>query len=338
MSKPKKSSKLNILIVIGLTALVLYFALKDDFGNIAEQLLKINIWWLLVAVLFKFIFWAFRGMGLAIFTKKIKKDIKFASAYQLTVRTQFINGVTPFGSGGKPYQVYYLVKSGMSVSSASSVILQNSIVYQIALVFLGALAVISNYFMGYFANAPWLSRLVILGFSINTFVIIVLFSVAFAEKTNKKLVRFWINILCKLRIVKDRDKKQAEWDESISNFHESAEILLANKKDFALAIMLNLASLILLFITPLILLWATGDFSSFGLYESMVASAYVLLIGAFVPSPGGTGGLEFGFITFFGTFIAGPQLVAIMLLWRFITYHFSLIAGAISLHMKKVEI
>ena len=69
----------------------------------------------------------------------------------------------------------------------------------------------------------------------------------------------------------------------------------------------------------------------------IVTSAYVMLIGSFVPIPGGTGGLEFGFIAFFGNFIIGPNLNAIMLLWRFVTYYFGMILGSIVLSLRKKE-
>jgi len=154
---------------------------------------------------------------------------------------------------------------------------------------------------------------------------------------NKKLANFGIYILHKLKLVKDKKKKKAKWDEYIFNFHNSAKLLLDSKKDFFIAFLFNLASLLAMFIIPLFLLWSMGDYSSFGIYETIIASSYVMMFGSFFPAPGGTGGLEFGFMIFFGTFIGRPQLTAIMLLWRAITYHFSLITGAAALYMKKVE-
>ena len=85
------------------------------------------------------------------------------------------------------------------------------------------------------------------------------------------------------------------------------------------------------------LLCATGDFTSFSLPLAIMTSAYVMIIGSFVPIPGGSGGLEYGFVAFYGTFITGPKLMAIMLLWRFVTYYFGMIVGAIALNMKKVD-
>lgn len=84
----------------------------------------------------------------------------------------------------------------------------------------------------------------------------------------------------------------------------------------------------------MIVLFSMGDFSSVNIFTSIVASAYVMLIGSFVPIPGGTGGLEYGFIKFYGKFISGSILSAAMLIWRFITYYFGLIIGAIAFNVK----
>ena len=72
-------------------------------------------------------------------------------------------------------------------------------------------------------------------------------------------------------------------------------------------------------------------------YVAIITSAYVMLIGSFVPIPGGSGGLEYGFIAFYGNYIKGTTLKSIMLLWRFITYYLGMILGAIVLNIKKKE-
>ena len=62
-----------------------------------------------------------------------------------------------------------------------------------------------------------------------------------------------------------------------------------------------------------------------------------MLIGSFVPIPGGTGGLEYGFTQFFGNFISSSKLMAIMLTWRFVTYYLGLFVGAIAVNIKTKE-
>ena len=62
---------------------------------------------------------------------------------------------------------------------------------------------------------------------------------------------------------------------------------------------------------------------------AIITSAYIMIIGSFVPIPGATGGLEYGFVQFYGNFFTGSILSATMLVWRFITYYCGIIAGAI---------
>ena len=142
--KEKIKKKLNIVILIIITILVLFFALKDNFKETVTQIFTMNIWYLLICFILLSLFWIFRSYPIYSFCKKINKDFKYLSALQLTLRTQFFNAVTPFATGGQPYQIYYLKKSGIEYAKSTTVVLQNFIVYQIALVLIGIIAVILN--------------------------------------------------------------------------------------------------------------------------------------------------------------------------------------------------
>ena len=111
--------------------------------------------------------------------------------------------------------------------------------------------------------------------------------------------------------------------------------LLKNKKQFLGILLLNFIGLCLNYLVPLAILYSIGDYQSFGVFECIISSAYVLLMGSFIPLPGGTGGLEYGFIFFFGNFLTGSKLTALMLLWRFVTYYFVMILGAVLLNIRK---
>lgn len=335
--KKKINKKLNIIILVIITILVLYFSLKDDFNSIINQILTMNIWYLFISFALLFIFWIFRSYPMYSFCKKINKDFKYGQAIQLTLRTQFFNAVTPFATGGQPYQIYYLKQAGIDYASSTSVVLENFIVYQIALVILGLVALISNNIFHIFNKVYLLQRLIALGFIINTLVIVIMFVVAFSTKMNKVLINMGINILTKLHLVKNKEEKLKKWDENINRFHSSAKVLLRDKKVFILNILYNFIALCCLYLIPLFVLYSMGDFNSFNAGIAIVTSAYIMIIGSFVPIPGGTGGLEYGFVAFYGNFVTGSKLSAMMLVWRFITYYFGMIAGAVALNIKKVK-
>ena len=92
-------------------------------------------------------------------------------------------------------------------------------------------------------------------------------------------------------------------------------------------------SLACLYITPLFIVNSMKDFSSLNIKTTITSSAYVLLIGAFVPIPGGSGGIEYGFLAFFGNFLSKSRLSAVLLIWRFITYYMPMIIGAIAFNL-----
>ena len=78
------------------------------------------------------------------------------------------------------------------------------------------------------------------------------------------------------------------------------------------------------------------DYTSLNVFTAIITSAYVMLIGSFVPIPGGSGGLEYGFVAFFGYFLqVSGKLTALMILWRLVTYYLGIIAGAIIMNIKE---
>ena len=335
--KNNMKKKLNIIVLILITGLVLYFSLKDNFNEIINQIFTMNLWYLLLAFIFLFLFWIFRTYPMYSFCKKIKPNFKFLSAFQLVLRTQFFNAITPFATGGQPYQIYFLKKVGLDYAESTSVVLENFIVYQIALVLLGLIALITNHAFHIFNKVHLLQYLITLGFIINTLIIVLMFIVAFSKKINKFLIKCGITILTKLKLVKDKEKKLNEWYQNITKFNESAKLLLKDKSNFISNIIYNFIALACLYLIPLFVLYAMGDHYSLNPGITIVTSAYIMIIGSFVPISGGTGGLEFGFVQFYGHFVTGSVLKAMMLVWRFITYYFGMIVGALALNIKKVK-
>ena len=325
----------NYILLLLVTIIVLFLCLKDNYDAIINTLISMDIKWLIVGFICILLYWFLKTLPLYYFTRSHKKNFTYKSAVILLLRTQFVNAITPFATGGQPYQVYYLNKEGIRSSTSTSIILENFIVYQIALVFLGIVAMVCNFFMHLFPHNDLLTHLITLGFIINTVVIIVSFMVAFGKKVSKKILHIGISILSKLKLVKDKEAKLEKWNESITNFHKSAKVLMEDKKLFFSMIIVNLVALSILYMIPVFVLYATGNFTSVNVGLSIIISAYVMLIGSFVPIPGGTGGLEYGFIKFYGFFIHGSLLSATMLIWRFITYYFGLIVGGIAFNVKR---
>ena len=180
-----------------------------------------------------------------------------------------------------------------------------------------------------------IKKLIMLGFIINVIVIVGLFSLAFMKKVNRFIVTIIVKILSKLKIIKNKEEIINNLNNTVETFHDGALILLKNKKDFVKTIFFNFIALSLLYSIPVIIIYGLGQYNTINVFESIIASAHVMLIGSFIPIPGASGGLEYAFTQFYGVFISDSTLTLVMLLWRTLTYYLGVIIGAILLNIRK---
>jgi uncharacterized protein (TIRG00374 family) len=160
-------------------------------------------------------------------------------------------------------------------------------------------------------------------------------NIDFSKKTDKTVVDFFIELLSKIKIIRKKEKVKEDFHSYLKEFNMGSKMLLKDKKRFIILIIMHLISLTCLYLVPLCLFLGIGV--NVESYVCIIIMSYVMLIGSFVPIPGGTGGLEYGFITFFSKVLPSSKLNAIMLVWRFITYYFGMIVGAIILNIKKEQ-
>ena len=158
--KHKFKNKLNYFLLILITGIVLYFSLKDNFYVTINEIKNINLIWFILAIGFIIIYFLFRTLAIHTFVLKFKKNFKFAHSFKMMMTTVFFDGVTPFASGGQPIQVYYLKKHDIPVVTGTNIAIQNFIVYQLALVLLGVVAIVSNSVFKLLPNNSLLNKLV----------------------------------------------------------------------------------------------------------------------------------------------------------------------------------
>lgn len=326
-----KNLKKNSIILLLITVIVLFCVLKDDFPSIVETLKNVNHLWIIVALLCFFVAIGFEAKAYQEIIQGYQYDYNFKKSYKMLLITKFFNGITPFSSGGQPMQIYMLKQDGIRLTKATNIIIQNFIIYQAALVLFGIIAIITNYCLKIFTEVTLLKQLVTVGFLINTLVMVGLIVISFSSKFNHFIISKGISILSKLKLIKNKEEKQEKWREKVDDFHEGAEYLKNNKLLCLRAFIYNIIYLGLTYVMPYFVILAFAETVPAGVTPIKVicASAYVLIMGSFVPIPGASGGIEFGYFKFFGNFIKGSILKASLLLWRTISYYLPMIIGGI---------
>ena len=324
-----KHAKRNSIIILFITILVLVYILKDDFNVIVNTLKQANLLWLMVSIILYLIYFVFDQLSLHNIIKQYSKDFKFQFSMYLGIITKFFNGITPLATGGQPMEVYEMHKKGVDYKSGANIVIQNYIVFQIAVVFWGIISITLNQFLHFFKYIPVLKQLTIIGFIINFVILIVLFLVSFSKKFNKIIVTFVINLLSKLHIIKDKDKNIEKWSKWCDDYYENAKVLLNNKKIFVKCVCYQIISLCIYYVLPLFIAWSLNLGDNLTFLNTIAASSYIYVMGCYVPIPGASGGMEYAFLGFFGNFMVEAPLKAVLILWRFMTYYAPTIIGAL---------
>ena len=322
-----KNKYLNIIIIFLLTVIVLYFSLKDNYYEIITLVLNVDIKWIILSYLLVLSYTFLKSIVTNdIINKFVHYDMKKMFSLQLMIF--FFNAITPFSTGGQPFQVYVLSKNKVPISEGTNSVIQETIIHQMAFMVVGLLMLIINYIFKICELNHFLNLFLIAGFLANALIVFLLFMVSYGKKIDNLLIKFIINIFTKLNIIKNKQEKINKWNKYIEDFTVNSKTLLKDKFRFIKLLSLNILALICLYLVPLTILFSLGD-NSFGTIESLVIVTFVSIISCYIPSPGGTGGQEYVFTLLFGTYLTNPLLGSLMILWRFITYYLPMIVGAI---------
>ena len=325
--------KKNIILLLVLTIIILFFTLKDNYKEIITALLNINIIWLIVSYLLVLSYTFFKTLVTHDVINSFKKN-KFSKTFLIQIITFFFNAITPFSSGGQPFQVYMFNKSGNKLVDSTNTVVQETIIHQTALLLVGLTSIILNKTLNIIELDPVLYTFLVVGFIVNFSTVLLLLILSNTKKINKIIINFFMKIVS---IFKKVDKDQEKIYDSIEKFNTNSKLLLKNKFRFIKLILMNAIALVCLYLVPLTLMFSLGYTNLFDPFISIVLVTYVSIISCFMPLPGGTVAQEFVFIALFSAYISNPLVSTLMILWRFITYYLPLIVGAIVLNIKQKD-
>ena len=287
--------KKNTIILLFITILILYIVLKDDWINIINTLKTIDIKLICLSFLSFFLSVSIKGYSNYLIINQ-KDKISLREAIKHNIIIQFFNGITPFSTGGQPMEIYMITEHNISLPKATNYSVQSFIFYQLALVICGIFAIIYNFVFKIFPKVKYLKILVFLGFTINLLVALILLLIANSKKSTNKFCNITKKICHKFKI----KKKDSEIEEKFTDLYNGFRQL-----------------------------------SSLNIAQTLTSSAYIFLVGAFIPIPGSSGGIEYGFTQFFGNFIPKNKISAVLLIWRFITYYLAVALGGIVFSLEK---
>ena len=323
-----KSNRWGILIIVLVAVGGIWGAfLADGPEKIFASLTGADKRWLAAGAGCMLIYWALESGCLHLAARKAWPGQRLRTSVVTSMIGQFFNCITPFASGGRPIQAYYMTRGGMPVGKATSVLLAKFIVYQTVLARYSAGVLIFEY-RNFVENIEGFSELALIGFIVNAAVVVVLFCVGFFPKIHR---RFPPELSADpgkaAHCPGPQGHRRRSIDREINSFHQGFTELRRERSVMAAMAVMTTFQLTAFFLVPYCVLMALGV-QGLQVGDVVASAAFILMISSFVPLPGASGGAEGSFYVFFQMFFKASGSVSVaILLWRMFTFYLPIVVG-----------
>lgn len=256
---------------------------------------------------------------------------------------KYYDGVTPLGTGGQPFQIYYLHKRNVPAGVATAVPLVKYIVTtyvfgSMCAVFLG---LAPWYFKGNsdVSSALSISCMAIAWVSLafNLFIPTAMILLSAFPKAGKKIIVWIVKALNKLRIVKHPYPVAKKYVYEVAEYRNALKLLFRKWYMLIPLVLLAVAECFILLAMPLFSVMAfagnadgvniTGEL----LMQILCLSTVSFYVASLVPTPGNSGASEASSSFVFSTVMTNPAVTAVsgwvIFLWRFSTFYFYILVG-----------
>ena len=166
-----------------------------DAGEIINTIGNADIKYLLAAVGLLLVYMALYPISLCILTRANNKTVSLRTTYGIAMTEHFFNGITPFATGGQPFQVYAFKRAGVTIAESSSLLLMNFFVFMLVT---NGFAACALFYFKRFVTDGAMTAIAIIGFTINFVVLAVTLGIA-TSKTARNLFSKIVNLLAKFR-------------------------------------------------------------------------------------------------------------------------------------------
>lgn len=253
-------------------------------------------------------------------------------SFKLATIGRYYDHITPLGSGGQPFEIYYLKKDGYSGDIATAIPLAKYMAWQFTFVILCTFILIA--YSPNYATSPIVLICAWVGLALILALFLFVLFMSITKKWGASLVVGVLKLLHKMHIIKDYKKALIKVLRFVKQYQYSIKTFAKNPLT---VLGLFLASLGSLLTNALIAYFIYISFSANPTVSwwDIVCKCFICdLAVCFIPLPGGSGATELSFNALLGSLFAeSGTLFWGILIWRFLTYYLYIIQGAIILFL-----
>lgn len=325
-AKNKTKKIIGIILFVLLNVVIIGYTAYSEYaknGNNVQNLFKLEVKWiyLLPAVLCLVIAVLSEAFKYILMMRKTGVRVDAKTALEVTVLGKYYDNITPSAIGGQPFQIYYLSKRGYTSGTSAAMPVASFLSMQFAF---SVMALAVFIFNGKAAGSIAIKIAAYIGLFFYLFlpVAILLFNVI--PGTFHKIIAFFINLLHKIKLIKDPDKTINVTVSKLDEYRGCISLISKEKGLITLLMLLSFLYQAALCSIPYFVLLMFGG--NIGWLESVSSVLFIYSAITIIPTPGNSGAAEGSFYALFTKLSTGHIFWA-MLVWRIIVYYLYLISG-----------
>ena len=333
-----KSVIKNGCIFIVLIAISMYFLLRGkNIGDIIKAFHSANPIYIIGAVCCMCVFIICEAINIGRTLKLFGYSYGFFTFLKYALAGFFFSSVTPSATGGQPMQLYYMNRDNITLSHATLSLLIELASFQFISISLALIAFFTNIHLFMQLNTV-MRYLLATGVILNGIILTMILITIFSKNLANKIVCFVVNILKRMKIVKNQTIEQ-KVTEQIEQYQMSALYIKEHKTAILRTVLTSLVQITSLHSIPFLVYQSFG-LSGYSFFTIFALQAVLFITVSALPLPGGVGASESGFVILFTALFPASLLNSAMMLSRGISFYlFLLISGiaVVFIHFGKMK-
>ncbi len=332
MTKNNKKKIINFCFIAFSSIMLIYVLISNnDIMSIYEAVKHIRVEYIVFAIACLLAFWVLEAYMIykliLKFTGKKGNIAMFWLALKTTLVGQYYSNITPGASGGQPVQLYIMKDENIPISEGTAILVEKFLLFQIGVtVYSLVLAVYKLKILLEYTNGAFL--FIALGLLVNIFMIFGIWLISVKPRAVGYIAGFIAEFLSRYKIIKNLDKTKNNIDKFIDEYDFSIKKMKSNKSLTLKMFFLTFVQITLFFSITYFVYKSLG-LSGSSIFEIIYLQAFLYMSVCFIPIPGTIGVSEMGFVMLLGNVFSKNIIGTAVLLWRGVSYYFSLIFSGI---------
>lgn len=322
-----KKHILKSLITIGVLIFVIV-VFKQPLVEAMYEMRSIHIWQIALISLMAIIFQICDGLNYAVMTQTKTNGLTKMEGISCAFYTSFFKMIT-LGSGSVAGTIYYMNKKKIKASRATSISALAFMFHKLSVAILAIFFLLIQ-----FQDFHSIYNLYFSYFLLSLAIAILIAAVFLIICVSKSLHTFILKCISKFN---KKDKFSGlinSLSEYFTGLEESSIDLLKEKSCICSIILHDIIKLLAIYTIPYIILSPIQTITG---TQLLGITAVSCALASVLPTPAGIGSTEVAFLLFYGNLTSKKRILSCALLYRFMTFLFPGILGAVMIGMNKIR-